>query len=179
MGNSVLEPEPRAMRVRGDSVDDHRAQVEELMADYRRSREQLASVQRELAAVSGRASSPDGTVTAVVGAGGKLAALELSELAYRRHRPEQLAELIVRTVAEAAASAAEDTYQALSTVLPAAADPAALVAGTADLRPAEYANEDETVDLGRQPARRRVDDDEDNEQRESWLDSELINRRVR
>ncbi|MFS8096534.1 YbaB/EbfC family nucleoid-associated protein [Lentzea alba] len=160
-------------------MDDHRAQVEELLADYRRSREQLASVQRELAAVVGRASSPDGTVTAVVGAGGKLASLELSELAYRRHRPEQLAELIVRTVAAAAASAAEDTYKALSTVLPASTDPAALVAGTANLQPAEYEVDDtETVDLGR-PVRRRVDDDEDNEQRESWLDSELIDRRVR
>jgi DNA-binding protein YbaB len=155
-------------------VDDHRAQVEELLADYRRSREQLASVQRELAAVSGRASSPDGTVTATVGAGGKLTALELSELAYRRHRPEQLAELIVRTVAAAAASAAEDTYQTLSTVLPASADPAALVAGTADLKPAEYEPQ-----VAQQPVRRRVTDDEDNEQRESWLDSELINRRVR
>lgn len=157
-------------------MDDHRAQVDELLADYRRSREQLASVQRELAAVSGQASSPDGTVTATVGAGGKLAALELSELAYRRHRPEQLAELIVRTVAEAAVGAAEDTYQTLSAVLPAATDPAALVAGTADLQPSEY----ETVEQEQQPVRRRVDDDdEDNEQRESWLDSELIDRRVR
>ena len=109
-------------------MDDHRAQVEELLADYRRSREQLASVQRELAAVSGRASSPDGTVTATVGTGGKLVGLELSELAYRRHRPEQLAELIVQTVAAAAASAAEDTYKTLSTVLPPSTDPAALVA---------------------------------------------------
>ncbi|MEV6714091.1 YbaB/EbfC family nucleoid-associated protein [Lentzea sp. NPDC051208] len=161
-------------------MDDHRAQVEELLADYRRSREQLASVQRELAAVSGRASSPDGTVQATVGSGGKLVGLELSESAYRRHRPEQLAELIVRTVAAAAANAAEDTYQALSAVLPSATDPAALVAGTADLQPSEYAVDDtETVDLGRQSVRGRRDDDEDNEQRESWLDSELIDRRVR
>ncbi|GHH58828.1 YbaB/EbfC family nucleoid-associated protein [Lentzea cavernae] len=162
-------------------MDDHRAQVDELLADYRRSREQLVSVQRELAAVSGQASSPDGMVTATVGAGGKLTGLELSELAYRRHRPEQLAEVIVRTVAAAAASAAEDTYQTLSAVLPAATDPAAVVAGTADLRPDEYVvgDDTETVDLGHQPVRRRVDDDEDNEQRESWLDSELIDRRVR
>lgn len=159
-------------------MDDHRAQVEELVADYRRSREQLASVQRDLAAVSGQASSPDGTVTATVGAGGKLTALELTEVAYRRHRPEQLAELIVRTVAAAAASAAEDTYRTLSTVLPASADPAAVVAGTADLRPAEYEPEGAPA-VAQQPARRRVDDDEDNEQRESWLDSELIDRRVR
>ncbi|HUQ55958.1 YbaB/EbfC family nucleoid-associated protein [Lentzea sp.] len=155
-------------------MDDHRAQVEELLADYRRSREQLVSVQRELAAVSGRASSPDGTVTAVVGGGGKLVALELSELAYRRHRPEQLAELIVRTVEAAGALAAEDTYRTLSAVLPAATDPAAVVAGTADLKPDEYEPQP-----AQQPARRRVDDDEDNEQRESWLDSELIDRRVR
>ncbi len=155
-------------------MDDHRAQVEELLADYRRSREQLASVQRELAAVSARASSPDGTVTAIVGSGGKLVELELSEVAYRRHRPEQLAELIVRTVEAAAAIAAEDTYKTLSAVLPAAADPAALVAGTADLTPAEYEPR-----VAQQPARRRVDDDEDNEQRESWLDSELIDRRMR
>ncbi|MFD4642106.1 YbaB/EbfC family nucleoid-associated protein [Lentzea sp. NPDC058436] len=162
-------------------MDDHRAQVAELLADYRRSREQLVSVQRELAAVSGQASSPDGVVTATVGSGGKLTGLELSELAYRRHRPEQLAELIVRTVAAAAAGAAEETYQALSAVLPTATDPEALVAGTADLRPDEYVVDDdtETIDLGHQPVRRRADDDEDNEQRESWLDSELINRRVR
>ncbi|MFD9698951.1 YbaB/EbfC family nucleoid-associated protein [Lentzea sp. NPDC059081] len=155
-------------------MDDHRAQVEELLADYRRSREQLVSVQRELSAVAGRATSPDGTVSATVGTGGKLVELELSELAYRRHRPEQLAELIVRTVGAAAASAAEDTYQALGAVLPSSTDPAALVAGTADLKPDEY-----EAELVQQPARRRVDDDEDNEQRESWLDSELIDRRVR
>lgn len=155
-------------------MDDHRAQVEELLADYRRSREQLASVQRELAAVSGQASSPDGMVTATVGGRGELTSLELSDLAYRRHRPEQLAELIVRTVNAAAASAAEGTYQALSAVLPASTDPAALVAGTADLKREEYEPE-----VAQQPVRRRVDDDEDNEQRESWLDSELIDRRVR
>ena len=114
-------------------MDDHRAQVDELLADYRRSREQLASVQRELAAVSGQASSPDGTVTAVVGGRGELTSLELSDVAYRRHRPEQLAELIVRTVNAAAANAAEGTYQALSAVLPASTDPEALVSGTADL----------------------------------------------
>lgn len=155
-------------------MDDHRAQVDELLADYRRSREQLASVQRELAAVSGQASSPDGTVTATVGGRGELTSLTLSEVAYRRHRPEQLAELIVRTVSAAAANAAEDTYQALSAVLPASTDPAALVSGTADLKRDEYEPE-----VAQQPRRRRVDDDEDNEQRESWLDSELIDRRAR
>jgi DNA-binding protein YbaB len=161
-------------------VDDHRAQVEELLADYRRSREQLAAVQRELKAVTGSASSPDGTVTATVGPKGTLTALELTDQAYRRYRPEQLAELIVRTTNAAAAKAAEGTHNALSAILPASTDPSALVEGTADLRPDEIAPPEPVVAAGA-PRRRRdhVDDDEDYEQRESWLDSELINRRSR
>lgn len=162
-------------------MDDHRAQVEDLLADYRRSREQLATVQRELKAVTGSASSPDGTVTATVGPKGTLTALELTDQAYRRYRPEQLAELIVRTTNAAAAKAAEGTHKALSAVLPASTDPSSLVEGTADLRPDEIAPPEPASMAPAAPRRRRdhVDDDEDYEQRESWLDSELINRRSR
>lgn len=143
---------------------DHRAQVDELLADYRRSRDQLASVQRDLAKVSGAATSPDGSVTAVVDAKGTLTDLELAADAYRL-RPTQLAQLILRTTREAVAKAAEDTYRTLSPVLPAGTDPEALVRGTADLRPEEIEPPE--------PPRRRpaVDDDEDFEQRD-WLEAE-------
>ncbi len=148
---------------------DHRAQVDELLADYRRSRDQLASVQRDLARISGSATSPDGSVTAVVDAKGALTELELTDGAYRL-RPAQLAELILRTTREAAARAAEGAYRTLSPVLPAGTDPEALLRGTADLRPEEI-SADET--RSPQPARRRpaVDDDEDFEQRD-WLDAD-------
>ncbi|WP_053718972.1 YbaB/EbfC family nucleoid-associated protein [Saccharothrix sp. NRRL B-16348] len=139
---------------------DHRAQVDELLADYRRSRDQLASVQRDLARISGSATSPDGSVTAVVDAKGTLTDLELGDNAYRL-RPAQLAELIVRTTREAAAQAAEGAYRTLSPVLPAGTDPEALLRGTADLRSEEIQPP--------QPARRRpVVDDDDFEQRE-WM----------
>ncbi|WP_051772784.1 YbaB/EbfC family nucleoid-associated protein [Saccharothrix sp. NRRL B-16314] len=143
---------------------DHRARVDELLADYRRSRDQLASVQRDLAKVSGSATSPDGSVTAVVDAKGALADLVLSDNAYRL-RPAQLAELIVRTTRDAAAEAAEGAYRTLSPVLPAGTDPEALLRGTADLRPEEIRPPE--------PPRRRpvVDDDEDFEQRD-WLDGD-------
>lgn len=143
---------------------DHRAQVDELLADYRRSRDQLASVQRDLARISGSATSPDGSVTAVVDAQGTLTDLELGEHAYRL-RPAQLAEVIVRTTREAVARAAEGAYRTLSPVLPAGTDPEALLRGTADLRPEEIQPPE--------PARRRaaVDDDEDFEQRD-WLAAE-------
>ena len=145
---------------------DHRAQVDELLADYRRSRDQLASVQRDLARISGSATSPDGSVTVVVDAKGTFTDLELRDDAYRS-RPAQLAQLIVRTTREAVAKAAEDAYRTLSPVLPAGTDPEALLRGTADLRPEEIGAEEV------QPVRRRpvVDDDEDFEQRE-WLESD-------
>lgn len=142
---------------------DHRAQVDELLADYRRSRDQLASVQRDLAKVTASATSPDGTVTATVGARGTLTDLELTDAAYRM-RPAQLAQVIVRTTQDAAARAAERTYRAMAPVLPAGTDPEALVRGTADLRP------DEIVPPA--PKRRPVvEDDEDFEQRD-WLNVE-------
>ncbi|MFD0199568.1 MULTISPECIES: YbaB/EbfC family nucleoid-associated protein [Saccharothrix] len=148
---------------------DHRAQVDELLADYRRSRDQLASVQRDLARISGSATSPDGSVTAVVDAKGTLTDLELDDRAYRL-RPAQLAQLILRTTREAVAKAAEGTYRTLSPVLPAGTDPAALLRGTADLRPEEI-GADEVPPT--EPARRRpvADDDEDFEQRD-WLDAD-------
>ncbi|GGP70297.1 hypothetical protein GCM10010185_49160 [Saccharothrix coeruleofusca] len=149
---------------------EHRAQVDQLLADYRRGREQLASVQRELAAVSCSADSPDGEVTATVGAHGELTDLVLADHAYRL-RPAQLAELVVRTAREAARRAAERTARTLAPVLPSATDPEALVRGTADLRPEEITPP--------KPARRApVDDDEDFEQRD-WLDADAPVRRLR
>ncbi|MEU4444066.1 YbaB/EbfC family nucleoid-associated protein [Actinosynnema sp. NPDC050801] len=145
---------------------DHRAQVDELLADYRRSRDQLASVQRDLARVSGSATSPDGSVTAVVDAKGTLTDLELGDGAYRL-RPPQLAQLILRTTQEAVASAAEGAYRTLSPVLPAGTDPEALLRGTADLRPDEI-RPDDAEQAGPPRRRRAVDDDDDLEQRE-WM----------
>ncbi|PRY43805.1 YbaB/EbfC family nucleoid-associated protein [Umezawaea tangerina] len=144
-------------------TSDHRAQVEELLADYRRSRDQLASVQRDLASITASVTSPDGTVTATVGSGGVLIGLELADNAYRAHRPDRLAELVLRTTEAAAAKAAERTYRTLAPVLPADTDPAALVRGTADLKPEEIAPPP--------PAPRRpAPEDEDFGLRDSWLD---------
>lgn len=137
-------------------VADHRAQVEELLAGYRRSRESLASVHRDLAAVRGQAASPDGLVRATVSAQGVLTALDIAESAYDEHRPAQLAALIVATTKAAAAQAAHAAGTALAPVLPADTDPEALLAGTADLTveertpkqpaPAEEVDVEETLE---------------------------------
>jgi DNA-binding protein YbaB len=116
---------------------DHRAQVDDLLADYRRSRDQLASVHHRLASISETASSPDGLVTVTVGSGGTLTGLTIADGAYRQHRPADLAAMIVATTEAAVGRAAKLATEVIVPVLPAGTDPEALLRGTADLTPAE------------------------------------------
>jgi len=118
-------------------VADHRAQVEDLIAGYRRSREQLGAVQRQLATVQETVTSDDGLITVTVSASGVLMDLDIADNAYRQLRPAQLAAAIVRTAAEAAARVTRTSSEVLAPVLPTNTDPAALLRGTADLSAAE------------------------------------------
>jgi hypothetical protein len=118
---------------------DHQDQVEELLADYRRSRERLASAHRALATISEAVTSDDGMVTATVGPHGTLTGLAIADAAYQRYRPAELAGLVVRTTKLAAQRAAGRAHRALADVLPADADPEALLRGRADLRDEEIA----------------------------------------
>jgi DNA-binding protein YbaB len=140
-------------------ASDHQAQVEDLLADYRRSREQLAAMQRSLASISESVTSPDGMVKATVGAHGTLTDLVIADAAYVRVSPTDLAKLIVRTVAAATAKASETANRTVSPLLPMQTDPAALLAGRADLTDAELAPP--------RPDRRR---DEESYEDFSWMD---------
>lgn len=106
---------------------DHRAQVDELVAEYRRSRERLAGTRRDLAAVTATASSDDGRVRVVVGPRGALTELALADDVDRRMRPAELAATIVRLSREAARAAAERSATVLAEVLPAGTDPELLL----------------------------------------------------
>jgi DNA-binding protein YbaB len=114
-------------------VADHRAQVDDLIAGYRRSREQLGAVQRQLATVRETVTSEDGLVAVTVSASGTLVGLSIAEQAYRALHPTDLAALIVRTTAEATAKVTRAAGEVLAPVLPRDTDPDALLRGTADL----------------------------------------------
>ena len=146
-------------------VTDHRTRVAELVADYRRSREALASMHRTLATISETATSPDGLVTATVGAKGTLIDLVIEDAVYQRHRPAELARLVLSTTAAAATKAARAAANTVSPLLPAGTDAEALLAGTADLRPEEIA-----LEHVRRPVRDSTDDAEDSFENRSWLD---------
>ncbi|MGB3441257.1 MAG: YbaB/EbfC family nucleoid-associated protein [Actinophytocola sp.] len=112
---------------------DHRAQVVDLLAGYRRSREQLGAVQRSLATVRETVTSEGGLVAVTVSASGTIVDLAINDDAYRVLRPAALAELIVRTTAEATARVTRKASEVLAPVVPSDTDPAALLRGTADL----------------------------------------------
>jgi hypothetical protein len=116
---------------------DHRAQVDELLAEYRRSREQLGAVHRTLATIQESATSADGLVTATVGAHGQLVGLVIVESAYRKLRPHELAQRIVELTAAATAKVTRAASEAIAPVLPRGTDPEALLRGTADLTRSE------------------------------------------
>lgn len=137
----------------------HRDEVAELLADYRRSRERLASVHRALLSIVESASSPDGMITASVDSAGTLSALKIADAAYQRYRPGELADAIVRATRQAAVQAGERARQALAPVLPPSADPDAVLAGRADLTREEI-----------QPPERVVPaDDEESYEETTWL----------
>ncbi|RJQ68034.1 YbaB/EbfC family DNA-binding protein [Pseudonocardiaceae bacterium YIM PH 21723] len=112
---------------------DRQTEVDRLVAEYRAGREQLAGVQRDLAAITEQVRSADGTVTTRVNGRGELRGLIISPDAYRLHRPQDLAELIIGTAAAATQRAQERTAEVLAPMLPEGADPHALLDGRADL----------------------------------------------
>lgn len=118
-------------------VADHRAQVDDLIAGYRRSREQLGAVQRRLATVRETVTSDDGMVAVTVSSAGTVVDLQIADGAYRAMRPAELAALIVRTTAAATARVTRVAGEVLAPVLPSDSDPEALLRGTADLSAAE------------------------------------------
>ncbi|WP_440901201.1 YbaB/EbfC family nucleoid-associated protein, partial [Actinosynnema sp.] len=88
--------------------------LDSVMREVRQRTEALKDVQAAVAALSGRASSPDGAVTAVVDATGVLDRLELSPRAFERSTPEQLARTITQVVRQAAGSVREQVSGAVA-----------------------------------------------------------------
>lgn len=120
-------------------MTDHRARVDDLLAEYRRSREHLATVHQRLGEISATASNADSSITVTVGPRGSVTAMSISDEAFQRYRPSELAAEIVRLAASASDRALVDASNVLAPALPAGTDPQALLLGTADLDPAELA----------------------------------------
>ncbi|WP_181779694.1 YbaB/EbfC family nucleoid-associated protein [Pseudonocardia pini] len=99
-----------------DTTGDGRA----WLADYRRRLDELRTraeqVQTEITALTATVTSPDGAVSATVGHSGRLSGLVLGPAAEALSR-ERLADLVVRTAADAAAEVSRRAERALGPLL--------------------------------------------------------------
>lgn len=78
-----------------------------LMRELKQRTDGLKDAQAAISAMSGYASSPDGTVTAKVDSTGVLDELELTSRAFERTTPEQLARTITQVIRKAAGNVRE------------------------------------------------------------------------
>lgn len=108
-----------------------RARLEQLLGDYESLRKNLSATQRRMRALSGRAQTSDGSVKVAVDSRGKPTELDIDPKAYRRYSPSQLGAEILRLIDEAGREVAAGSAKLLAPFLPAGADVAGLVDGTA------------------------------------------------
>lgn len=111
---------------------DHRTRVDELLADYRRSRDQLEQVQHELSEMSETARDERESIAVTVGSDGVPCDVRLSREINRHYAPDDLAAEIVRLSRLAADRIAERSEAALAPLLPSDVDPSAMRQGRAD-----------------------------------------------
>ncbi|MER6998682.1 YbaB/EbfC family nucleoid-associated protein [Streptomyces sp. NPDC000410] len=93
------------------------ALLQEIMADFEKTRDTFLEVQRNLTALHASAESPDRTVTATVDARGQLSSLTFRGAAHRDMPGPQLADLIVSTVRRAQADLQRQANSTASAVL--------------------------------------------------------------
>jgi DNA-binding protein YbaB len=107
--------------------------IDELLQQYRQMRDRLGELHREMGSLTATARSPDGLVTATVGAQGQLVALRIDPEAWRRLDSNVLAARIVATASVAADAVRERAGEALKEFVPARFKDAIGADGTVDV----------------------------------------------
>ena len=100
-----------------------RARFDDVFGQYERLRSGMDDIQQRLASMEVSAESDDGNVRATVGSRGQLTDLRLDRRAYRDLTPDELARLIVATVAEASTRTTREVEQLMAAYLPADSGP--------------------------------------------------------
>ncbi|MCH0567247.1 YbaB/EbfC family nucleoid-associated protein [Streptomyces sp. MUM 2J] len=107
-------------------------EIEDLLALYRKQREEAAETRRQINEVTGTATAPRQTVKATVNAQGEVVAIEFPTGAYHRMPPKELSEALLATLRQARANALEAVAEVTSLGLPAGVKVADLLEGRAD-----------------------------------------------
>lgn len=111
-GEVMSDPDQRAaLEARNAAL---RTQVNSMLANLERQTSALRDAQAQAQAATGRATSPDGLVTAEVNASGIATDLRLAPTAFDRNSPERLARSILQVLQQAAGDARQKADAALA-----------------------------------------------------------------
>jgi DNA-binding protein YbaB len=107
--------------------------MEELLGQYEQLKHNMSAARERMRAMSGSASSTDGSIKVGVDSNARLARLEIDPKAYRRFSPSQLAEEILRLHREATKDVTRRVGDVMAPFLPAGISYDDLVTGEADV----------------------------------------------
>src|SRR5262249_15226469 len=110
-----------------------RARMEELLGEYEQLRRNMSAARDRMRAMSGSASTTDGTVKVRGDSNARLTGLEIDPKAYRRFSPSQLAEEIQRLYREATNDVTARVGEVMAPFLPAGVSYDKLLTGEADV----------------------------------------------
>lgn len=95
-----------------------RVQLEDLLGEYDRMRDNMTTLREQLASVRGEAKTKDSLVRVTVGSRGELRALHIDPRAYRKYSPSQLAEEILELAGNAKQEVTETLESVMAPILP-------------------------------------------------------------
>ena len=124
-------------------------QIEELLREYRKQRDAIADMRRQIQETTVTVTAPKQAVKVTVGAQGEVQAIEFPTTAFRRMPQKELADILLTTIQQARVKALEKTGEVVSARLPAGVTMTDLLQGKADptdILPAEPVLPDEVRD---------------------------------
>ncbi|HXV94790.1 MAG TPA: YbaB/EbfC family nucleoid-associated protein [Pseudonocardia sp.] len=90
-----------------------REELDRLVAEFTEQHQQLLAAQQRLSEVSATVTSPRNVLTVTVGAAGQLEEVRFNNRDYRNMGPEDLGELVKRTIEDARAALADQIHETM------------------------------------------------------------------
>ncbi|MER6539843.1 YbaB/EbfC family nucleoid-associated protein [Streptomyces sp900105755] len=107
-------------------------EIEDLLAQYRRQREEAVETRRRINETTSTATAPRQAVKVTVGAQGQVTALEFPTGAYRRMASKELADILLTTIQQARSQALKSVDEIVTAQLPPGITLSGLLQGQAD-----------------------------------------------
>lgn len=114
-------------------MSDYEQEVETLLAQYRKQRDEASETRRRINEVTATATAPRRVVKVTVSARGDVGDIEFPTAAFRSMTPKELGEVLKATIAEARSNALEQIDKMGFSGIPGGLSPSDLLTGRADI----------------------------------------------